>query len=138
MGSCASEKPVERLLPDTPQSRLQLSELPVEIHEAILDHLFGVRASTSSSMANGSQATRAGVMFSDIRDASNCRIWRLSLSGGDWFRKDYIVTVSHTLMTTSALHILTVYQWIVKVKGTKVGLHQCGNGFFSTAISSHT
>ena len=58
MGSCASEKPVERLLPDTPQSRLQLSELPVEIHEAILDHLFGVRASTSSSMANGSQATR--------------------------------------------------------------------------------
>jgi hypothetical protein len=41
MGSCASEKPVERLLPDTPQSRLQLSELPVEIHEAILDHLFG-------------------------------------------------------------------------------------------------
>lgn len=51
-------KEIENLPSDTPQARLQLSELPVEIHEAILDHLFGVRASTSSSMSNGSQATR--------------------------------------------------------------------------------
>jgi len=38
--------------------KMQLADLPVEIHEAILDHLFGVRASTSSSAAKGSQATR--------------------------------------------------------------------------------
>ena len=43
---------------NTSQSKMQLGELPVEIHEAILDHLFGVRASTSSSAAKGSQAMR--------------------------------------------------------------------------------
>lgn len=41
-----------------PRRRTGFLDLPVEIHEAILDHLFGVRASTSSSAARGSQATR--------------------------------------------------------------------------------
>lgn len=44
--------------PNKSPSRMRLGELPVEIHEAILDHLFGVRASTSSSAVKGSQATR--------------------------------------------------------------------------------
>ncbi len=49
---------VEKPDPETRKPRMQLHDLPVEIHESILDHLFGVRASTSSSAANGSQATR--------------------------------------------------------------------------------
>lgn len=52
-----AEQMVGKSLPDNAQ-RLQLGGLPVEIHEAILDHLFGVRASTSSCAAKGSQATR--------------------------------------------------------------------------------
>lgn len=52
-----AERMVGKPLTDNGQ-RMRLGGLPVEIHEAILDHLFGVRASTSSGAAKGSQATR--------------------------------------------------------------------------------
>jgi hypothetical protein len=41
-----------RLAEESPSSKMTFSSLPTEIHELILDHLFGVRASTAYSASS--------------------------------------------------------------------------------------
>lgn len=44
-----------------PPSDLRFENLPIEIHEAILDHLFGERASTHTSASSGKPSAQSWV-----------------------------------------------------------------------------
>ncbi|KAI9834387.1 MAG: hypothetical protein M1819_002998 [Sarea resinae] len=99
----AEDKVRSQLSPSGPQ----FSDLPVEIHEAILDHLFGVRASTSSAKTE--------------KEAQPLRSWSNVLRHP---RRRQLSNLALVSATWRQLIQERLYRH-VKVKGTTSELRQC-------------
>ncbi|EED19125.1 conserved hypothetical protein [Talaromyces stipitatus ATCC 10500] len=94
------------------QSAIQFNDLPFEIHEAILDHLFGERTSGSVSSIPGRPDTRSWIRA--LRHPRRKTLSNLALISPIW--RDLVQE--------------RIYRHI-KVKGTKDGLAECENWFRS-------
>ncbi|KAL1962223.1 hypothetical protein VTN77DRAFT_9879 [Rasamsonia byssochlamydoides] len=92
------------------RSDLQFENLPIEIHEAILDHLFGERASTQTSASSGKPSAQSWVKA--LRHPRRKALSNLALISRVW----------------RPLVQDRIYRHI-KVKGTKDGLAECEQWF---------
>ncbi|PGG97360.1 hypothetical protein AJ79_09231 [Helicocarpus griseus UAMH5409] len=101
------------------QPRMQFEDLPIEIHEAILDHLFGVRGSTLASISPAKSSPNS---------------WSKAL------RHPRRKALSDLALVSSIWHPLVqerIYRHI-QVKGTTDGLLECAEWFLShTRLSSY-
>lgn len=68
----------------TPTSTLTFSDLPIEIHETILDHLFGVRASTISRTTTGDSSAALRGWGSALRHSRRKQLADLALVSRVW------------------------------------------------------
>ncbi|OJJ34495.1 hypothetical protein ASPWEDRAFT_173909 [Aspergillus wentii DTO 134E9] len=92
------------------RSELRFENLPIEIHEAILDHLFGERASAFTTTAPGKSSARSWTKA--LRHPRRKALSNLSLIARVW----------------RPLVQDRIYRHI-KVKGTMEGLAECGSWF---------
>jgi hypothetical protein len=79
--------PIRKIAEDTTEEdvkpRLKFEELPVEVHECVLDHIFGIRASTSSSSAPGKSSAVRG-WSSILRHPRRKALSDLALVSSTW------------------------------------------------------
>ncbi|KAL1999290.1 hypothetical protein VTN02DRAFT_4731 [Thermoascus thermophilus] len=94
----------------SPRPELRFDNLPIEIHEAILDHLFGERASTLASAAPGKASARS--WSKALRHPRRKALSNLALISPVW----------------RPLVQGRIYRHI-KVKGTTDGLAECARWF---------
>lgn len=66
-----------------PATRVTFSNLPVEIHEAILDHLFGVRASTTHKSSPGDSSLLRG-WATKLRHSRRKQLSELAVVNRTW------------------------------------------------------
>lgn len=79
-----SEKEGAHTAEHCPSSKLNLQSLPVEIHEAILDHLFGMRASTTTRLPTAGSSAGLRGWNSALRHSRRKQRTDLALVSSMW------------------------------------------------------
>lgn len=110
------------------QSAIQFTELPVEIHEVILDQIFGKRASLSNHSAHGQSSAQnwskalhhpRRKALSDL--ALTCRMWTGLVQSRIYRHSEFYLTVN---LKFNAI-VLMSSLYLVKIKGTNRELIKC-------------